>query len=95
MPNAFAVPKNINEITLNDIESTFPLDGEFIFRFKYKYTGASVWLDLSNKKCKVPKCDNKIIIKVTRKVPKNTIQYEQVVDNSGVSTGSNNIEEFF
>ena len=72
MPNAFAVPKNMNEITLQDIESTFPLEGEFIFRFKYKYSGSSVWLDLNNKKCKVPKCDNKIIIKVTRKVPKNS-----------------------
>ena len=71
MPNAYAIPKNLIDITLNDIESLFPLEGEFHFRFKYKYTSQSVWLDLNNKKCPVPKCDNKIIMKVTRKVAKN------------------------
>ena len=71
MPNAFAVSKHVDDITLTDIEQAFPLAGEYIFRFKYKYNGASVWLDLSNRKCKVPKVDNKVILKVTRKVPKN------------------------
>ena len=71
MPNAFAIPKNLNDITLSDIESLFPLQGEFHYRFKYKYNGVSVWLDLNNKKCKVPKVDNKIIMKVTRKQAKN------------------------
>jgi hypothetical protein len=70
MPNAFAVNKHLDDITLTDIESNFPLDGEFIFRFKYKVNNASVWLDLTNKKCKVPKVDNRIILKVTRKVAK-------------------------
>lgn len=70
MPNAFAVPKAIDDITLSDIEKLFPLEGEFFFRFKYRYNGAGVWLDLNNKKVKVPKHDSKIIIKVTRKVPK-------------------------
>ena len=67
MPNAYAIPKNVDEITLMDIEQLFPLDGEFHYRFKYKYNGQSVWLDLNNKKCKVPKIDGKIIMKVTRK----------------------------
>ena len=70
MPNAFAISKLAEEITLADIEQTFPLQGEYIFRFKYKYNGASVWLDLANRKCKVPKVDGRIILKVTRKVPK-------------------------
>jgi hypothetical protein len=69
-PNAFGVPKAIENITLVDIEQAFPLSGEFIFRFKYKVGGQSVWLDLNNKKCLVPKCDNRIIMKVTRKVEK-------------------------
>ena len=30
-------------------------------------------MDLSNRKCKVPKVDNRIILKVTRKVPKYTL----------------------
>jgi hypothetical protein len=69
-PNAFAINKNADEITLTDIEQNFPLPGDFIYRFKYKYNGTSVWMDLSNKKCRVPKIDNKIILKVTRKIAK-------------------------
>jgi len=70
VPNAFALSKQLNDVTLTDIVEAFPLDGEFFFRFKYKYNDLSVWLDLSNKACKVPKCDGKIIMKVTRKVAK-------------------------
>jgi len=69
-PNAFAINKNLDDVTLLDIEENFPLKGEFIFRFKYKYNNASVWMDLNNKKCRVPKVDNKIILKVTRKIAK-------------------------
>ena len=45
-PNAYAIPKNIKDITLADVEKLFPLnkpgfrendDSEFHFRFKYKY----------------------------------------------------------
>ena len=79
MPNAFAIPKALDAITLQDIESLFPLhDPEhrpagdaYHFRFKYKYNGQSVWLDLANKQVKVPKVDGRIIMKVTRKYPKN------------------------
>ena len=71
MPNAYAIPKNLNDISLADIEKVFPLDGEFHFRFKYKYNTQQVWLDLNNKQCKVPKYDNKIVMKVTRKLAKN------------------------
>ena len=76
MPNAFALSKSINDVTLTDIDEAFPLEGEFFFRFKYKYNDASVWLDLSNRGCKVPKCDGKIIMKVTRKVAKNPMYKE-------------------
>lgn len=72
MPNAFAINKTVDNITLPDIESAFPLESEggFIYRFKYKVNGNSVWLDLTNRKCKVPKVDGKIILKVTRKQAK-------------------------
>ena len=76
MPNAFAVQKDLNDITLADIEQLFPLDGDFFFRFKYKYNNQSVWLDLNNRNCKVPKCDGKIIMKVTRKIAKDTMFQE-------------------
>ena len=82
-PNAYAIPKALGEITLADIEKHFPLmqyepksaqmkaeDFPFHFRFKFKYNNSSVWLDMNNRKIKVPKFDNKIIMKVTRKNPK-------------------------
>ena len=76
MPNAYAINKETPKITLADIEAMFPLKSQangcenFIFRFKYKLNGQSVWMDLANKKIPVPKCDGKIIMKVNRKVPK-------------------------
>ena len=72
-PNAFMIQRGLNDITLDMIEKNFPMQGEFFFRFKYSHSGANVWLDLSNKKCPVPKYDNKIIIKATRKVAKYTV----------------------
>ena len=83
-PNAYAIPKPLDAITLQDIEKMFPLntyeakrtqsENPFHFRFKYKYNGNSVWLDVNNQKIKVPKCDGKIIMKVTRKIPKDMLQ---------------------
>ena len=84
MPNAFAIPKQVNDITLQDIEQFFPLKqgGEqFYFRFKYKYNTSSVWLDLNNRKVGVPKHDGKIIMKVTRKEAK----YVPTGDNSSAA----------
>ena len=66
----------MDDINLNDIKTGFPMEGEFFFRFKYRYNGASVWLDLSNHKCPVPKFDGKVIVKVTRQNPKNTVLEE-------------------
>ena len=71
-PNAFIIRSQLADITLEMIEREFPMDGSFFFRFKYNHSGQTVWLDLSNKKCPVPKCNNQIIMKVTRKVPKNS-----------------------
>jgi len=87
-PNAFAVNKHLDDITLADIEQNFPLQGEFIFRFKYKYNNASVWMDLSNKKCRVPKIENRIILKVTRKIAKYVPEpTDGLLNNSGVING--------
>jgi hypothetical protein len=36
IPNAFGIPKAVDEICLSDIEKHFPLEGQYIFRFKYK-----------------------------------------------------------
>ena len=66
-PNAFIIRRPLAEITLEMIEREFPMQGDFMYRFKYSHTGTTVWLDLSNRKCPVPKYDNRIIMKVTRK----------------------------
>ena len=73
MPNAFILRRPLAEITLDNIEREFPLKGDLIFRFKYNHSGTTVWLDLSNKKCPVPKYNNSIIMKVTRRAQKNTL----------------------
>ena len=73
IPNAFLMQCALADVTLEKIERQFPLPGDFFFRFKYSHSGQNVWLDLSNKKCPVPKYDNKIIIKATRKIAKYTV----------------------
>ena len=71
-PNAFVIRKSLNDVTLKMIEKEFPMEGDFLFRFKYSHSGSTVWLDLANKNCPVPKYDNRIIMKVTRKAAKDT-----------------------
>ena len=44
IPNAFAIPKESSEITIADIESFFPLEGKFQFRFQYLHGDQVVWL---------------------------------------------------
>lgn len=68
-PNAFALPKDYSEITLNDIEANFPLEGEYVYRFQYSHDGENVWLDINNKQVAVPSFNKKIIMKVTRLTP--------------------------
>ena len=95
MPNAFIINKELDQITLNDVKHGFPMEGEFFFRFKYRYNSASVWLDLSNHKCPVPKFDGKIIVKVTRQTAKNTVLEELEAMKVGAGRGAKSgIEEF-
>ena len=71
------------------------MEGEFFFRFKYRYNSASVWLDLSNHKCAVPKFDGKIIVKVTRQTAKNTVLEElNAMKASTTARAKSSIEEF-
>ena len=62
-------------------------EGGFIFRFKYKVNDSNVWLDLTNRKCKVPKVDAKIILKVTRKNAK----YLEEPSEVGVEESKNDV----
>lgn len=38
---------NQEDIKLDDIIKNFPLKGQYIFRFKYKFQTNTVWLDIA------------------------------------------------
>ena len=67
IPNAFGINKPADEIKYADIEDNFPLEGLYHFRFKYKHNKQIVWLDLKSKDVALPKFENNIFCKVTRK----------------------------
>ena len=52
--NSFIIHKQADEITMRDIKQSFPLPGEYHFRFQYNYHEAPVWLDVNNEGCKLP-----------------------------------------
>ncbi len=64
--NAFIIYKDIDSLRLKDIQENFPLPGNYIFRFKFKFDNKNVWIDFNNEDAKLPKFDNKIILKVNR-----------------------------
>jgi hypothetical protein len=64
--NAFILYKDIESIRLNDIAENFPLPGQYSFRFKFKFDNKNVWIDFNNEDTKLPRFENKIIIKATR-----------------------------
>ncbi|CAD8076370.1 unnamed protein product [Paramecium sonneborni] len=66
IPNAFGIGKQIDQVTLKDIKSSFPLQGEYIFRFRYKTSHNTVWLDLPTDTSQIPLFNNRILIKATR-----------------------------
>jgi len=41
-------------VTLKDIKKSFPLEGSYIFRFKYKISNQIVWMDLNSDDAKPP-----------------------------------------
>ena len=63
-----SIPMDQESITYSDIESNFPLEGKYIFRFKFKHSQKVVWLDLqSQRKSKsLPTYEGKIFVKATR-----------------------------
>lgn len=64
--NAFIIYKEIDSLRLNDITENFPLPGQYLFRFKFKFDNKNVWIDFNNEDAKLPRFDNKVIIKATR-----------------------------
>ncbi|KAL4471725.1 hypothetical protein ABPG74_008618 [Tetrahymena malaccensis] len=66
IPNVFCVPKAQEEIRLADIKNYFPLNGQYIFRFKYKYNNQVVWMDIPENSKKLPIYEGRIFLKATR-----------------------------
>ncbi len=53
------------DIKISDIRGMFPLEGEYIFRFKQKIGPTIVWLDVPENE-KIPLYSGKIMMKATR-----------------------------
>ncbi len=78
----------IDDVKMSDIQKNFPLEGEYIFRFKGKVANNNVWLDIKQD-AKIPLHNGKIIMKATRiswesnvqtlKSPSNTSQKIQTL----------------
>jgi hypothetical protein len=64
--NAFIVYKDLDALRLNDIVENFPLPGNYYFRFKFKFENKNCWIDFNNPDAKLPRFDNKVIIKASR-----------------------------
>ena len=63
IPNAFAVPKTLDDISLADIIRHFPLPGTYHFRVRTN----SGWLDLHNREsAPLPVLGKRIVLKVLR-----------------------------
>ena len=63
-PNAFIIPKQLQDISLNDLHEYFPLPGEYRFRVK----NGDFWLDLREGQSTplAPMGAKRIILKVVR-----------------------------
>ena len=62
--NAFIIYKEIDTIRLADIKSSFPLPGNYVFRFKFKYQDRNVWIDHTKEDSQLPKFENKLVFKI-------------------------------
>jgi hypothetical protein len=63
IPNAFAVPKPLEDISMSDILGHFPLPGDYHFRIRT----SSGWLDLkSDHPAPLPVGGKRIVLKVLR-----------------------------
>ncbi|KRX01463.1 hypothetical protein PPERSA_01366 [Pseudocohnilembus persalinus] len=65
-PNAFGVSKDIEQIRVNDLRKNFPLEGEYIFRFKFKNDGKVLWLDIPEQAKSIPRYNDCIYIKAVK-----------------------------
>jgi len=55
----------VEDVKLADIRKHFPLEGEYIFRFKIKVGNSNVWMDV-REDSRIQLYNGKIIMKATR-----------------------------
>lgn len=53
-------------LTYQHLEESFPLRGQYIFRFKVMHDNNVVWLDLQDQTSKLPTFKDRIYVKATR-----------------------------
>jgi len=83
LPNAFGVNLALEEVKIPDIRRLFPLEGDYIFRFKSKIGSSNVWLDVKED-AKIPLFNGRIVTKATR------ISWESKGDRSAYTAASSN-----
>jgi len=64
-PNAFGLNTAIDDVRLLEIRKLFPLEGDYIFRFKTKLGNSNVWMDIKEDS-KIPQFGGKIVMKASR-----------------------------
>jgi hypothetical protein len=65
-PNVFGVHEAKHNIRLKHIYDSFPLRGQYIFRFKVMYESAAAWADVTNPEMALPTFKDRIVLKATR-----------------------------
>ncbi|CAI5719301.1 unnamed protein product [Hyaloperonospora brassicae] len=63
--NVVPLPR-VDQLQLQHVKSSFPLPGEFHFRFKMAFEGTYVWLDVVNDTDAVPDFNGLVICKISR-----------------------------
>jgi len=65
-PNVFYVQPQSGTLTLGDVRNSFPLPGQYHFRFKTNFKSTFVWKDTQKDSDKIPSHDGKFVAKISR-----------------------------
>ena len=94
--NAFGIKKPLHDLRVSDIQSSFPLEGQYHFRFKYKHGPEYVWMDVLKPDAKPPIVDGKIVLKVTRRTweGKTSSHVNQTISSKAAYNFNELLEDF-
>lgn len=62
----FRINVSQDDLRVSHIKNNFPLEGEYHFRFKCKYSNLNVWMDLDDENSKLPLFNGRVFLKATR-----------------------------